>query len=118
MAQRLLNVLGLSALQNFFCTLDTITDSMGVLAQVVRKVLDMLLALIRALSKMNEPSGADLEGWESLVFHCRTLETSTNDLVAGIDRPSGMPEQQWCALADSHKSQGVCTSTFSRSYSV
>ena len=59
--------------------------ALGVLAQVVRKVLDMLLALIRALSKMDEPSGSDLDSWESLVFHCRTLETSTNDLVAGID---------------------------------
>ena len=46
------------------------------------EVLNLLLALIRALSKM-EPLGPDLETWESLVFHCRTLETSTNDLVAG-----------------------------------
>ena len=51
--------------------------------QVVRKVLDMLIALIRALSKMDEPAGSDLETWESLVFHCKTLETSANDLVAG-----------------------------------
>ncbi len=43
----------------------------------------MLLALIRALSKMPEPSGPELETWESLVFHCKTLETSANDLVAG-----------------------------------
>ncbi len=53
------------------------------LVQVVRKVLDMLLALIRALSKLEEPAGSELEAWESLVFHCKTLETSTNDLVAG-----------------------------------
>ena len=51
--------------------------------QVVRKVLDMLLALIRALSKLDEPAGPELEGWESLVFHCKMLETCTNDLVAG-----------------------------------
>lgn len=51
--------------------------------QVVRKVLDMLLALIRALSKLDEPAGPELEGWESLVFHCKMLENSTNDLVAG-----------------------------------
>ncbi len=49
----------------------------------MRQVLDMLLALIRALSKMPEPAGPELETWESLVFHCKTLETSTNDLVAG-----------------------------------
>ena len=49
----------------------------------MRQVLDMLLALIRALSKMAEPTGPELETWESLVFHCKTLETSTNDLVAG-----------------------------------
>ena len=51
--------------------------------QVVRKVLDMLLALIRALSKLDEPAGSDLETWESLVLHCKTLESSANDLVAG-----------------------------------
>jgi hypothetical protein len=51
--------------------------------QVVRKVLDMLLALIRALSKLDEPAGPELEDWESLVFHCKMLETCTNDLVAG-----------------------------------
>ena len=47
----------------------------------------MLLALIRALSKMPEPAGPELETWESLVFHCKTLETSTNDLVAGDVTP-------------------------------
>ena len=87
--------------------------ALEVLAQVVRKVLDMLLALIRALSKMSEPSGADLEGWESLVFHCKTLETSTNDLVAGIDWPCGTPQQYRSAHANPQKSQGVCISTFS-----
>lgn len=46
-------------------------------------MLDMLLALIRALSKMPEPAGPELETWESLVFHCKTLEVSANDLVAG-----------------------------------
>ena len=43
----------------------------------------MLLALIRALSKMPEPAGPELETWESLVFHCKTLEVSANDLIAG-----------------------------------
>ena len=86
------------------CTLDSITDSSVMLAQVVRKVLNMLLALIRALSKMNEPSGSDLDSWESLVFHCRTLEASTNDLVAGVGWPCGMSRQQWHALANFYKS--------------
>ena len=53
-------------------------------AQVVRKVMDLLLALIRALSKMDEPTGAELESWESLAFHCKTLKTAANDLVAGV----------------------------------
>ena len=97
---------------NHFCTLVIMIDSIGVLAQVVRKVLDMLLALIRALSKIDEPSGSDLEGWESLVFHCRTLETSTNDLVAGIDWPCGTPQQHWRPLSSPHKCQGACLSKF------
>lgn len=53
------------------------------LGQVAGELVSMLSAVIKMLLEGPMPMGEDLEGWESVAFHCKTLETTANDLVAG-----------------------------------
>lgn len=45
--------------------------------------MDMLSAVIKVLLRGAVPVGHDVESWESVGFHCKNLEVTTNDLVAG-----------------------------------
>jgi hypothetical protein len=51
--------------------------------QVIGLLVEMLNTVIRILLRGVVPVGEDLQSWESVGFHCKNLETTVNDLVAG-----------------------------------
>ena len=50
---------------------------------MIGQVVQMLNTVIRILLRGAVPVGEELESWESVGFHCKNLETTANDLVAG-----------------------------------